>query len=158
YATRLDFAIEPETEEWLQRDLPFVDSVTGARLRNELMRTLKEPIAPRAMLLARDLGVLTALHPALALSDEVESRWPDVAEERVKLGLCLLLEPPKDAALTSLVERLHLQGEYENGLREVVRLASLSPRLAAAYDDSVTVVTLLDKSPAFAVQALAIRE
>jgi tRNA nucleotidyltransferase (CCA-adding enzyme) len=67
YATRLGFALEPETER-LAREAVAGDAlatVSGARIRDELMDLLRETDAPGGIELLRDLEIHTALHPEL---------------------------------------------------------------------------------------------
>ncbi len=67
YATRLGFALEPETER-LAREAVAGDAlatVSGARIRDELMDLLRETDAPAGVELMRDLEIHTALHPDL---------------------------------------------------------------------------------------------
>jgi tRNA nucleotidyltransferase (CCA-adding enzyme) len=67
YATRLGFALDPETER-LAREAVAGDalaSVSGARIRDELMDLLRETDAPAGVELLRDLEIHTALHPEL---------------------------------------------------------------------------------------------
>ena len=67
YATRLGFALEPETER-LAREAVAVDAlatVSGARIRDELMDLLRETDAPGGIELLRDLEIHTALHAEL---------------------------------------------------------------------------------------------
>ena len=67
YATRLGFALDPETER-LAREAVAADAlatVSGARIRDELMDLLSETEAPAGIELLRDLEIHTALHPEL---------------------------------------------------------------------------------------------
>ena len=67
YATRLGFALEPETER-LAREAVAGDAlatVSGARIRDELMDLLRETDAPGGIELLRDLEIHTALHAEL---------------------------------------------------------------------------------------------
>jgi tRNA nucleotidyltransferase (CCA-adding enzyme) len=67
YATRLGFSLEPETER-LAREAVAGDAlatVSGARIRDELMDLLGETEAPAGVGLLRDLEIHTALHPDL---------------------------------------------------------------------------------------------
>ncbi len=67
YAVRLGFALDPETER-LAREATAGDAlstVSGARIRDELMDLLGELDAPAAIRRMRDLEIHTALHPEL---------------------------------------------------------------------------------------------
>lgn len=157
YAARLDCAIEPVTERWLTDALPYVDAVTGPRLDHEMTRCFTVSSVGKAMRLARELGVLKAIHPGLDASDETLTRWTPPYGKAWVTGYNVLLQPPDDAVAASLIQRLQLSSEQQEALTETVRLETLSPQLEAAYDDPVAVVTLLHGARSFAIRALAIR-
>jgi tRNA nucleotidyltransferase (CCA-adding enzyme) len=162
YAERLRFKIEASTAAWLQRDLGYLDAVSGDRLRRELVFMLQEERVVDVTVLARDLGVLHAVHPALQLSNDVAARWREASgltlgAPRDDVGLCVLLGPANEDAAFGVVQRLRLAARQQRALLDLVRLESLSSKLAAAPDDSVAVVSLLDGAVLPALRALAIR-
>ena len=67
YATRLGFALDPETERLAREAVAgrALSTVSGARIRDELMDLLRETDAPAAVERMRDLEIHTALHPEL---------------------------------------------------------------------------------------------
>jgi tRNA nucleotidyltransferase (CCA-adding enzyme) len=67
YSTRLGFAIEPSTERLARAAIEAraLGTVSGARIRDELMDLLRETEAPSAVQRLRDLDIPRALHPAL---------------------------------------------------------------------------------------------
>ncbi|MDQ4047998.1 MAG: hypothetical protein M3131_01250 [Actinomycetota bacterium] len=67
YEARLGFALEPETERGARQAAAAgaPRTVSGPRIRDELMDLLAEPEAPVAVGRLRDLGIDKALHPAL---------------------------------------------------------------------------------------------
>jgi tRNA nucleotidyltransferase (CCA-adding enzyme) len=65
YGVRLGLAIEPGTLRWLRRDAGYLQTISPARVRRELERTLDEPRGARMLREAHRLGLLGALHPAL---------------------------------------------------------------------------------------------
>jgi tRNA nucleotidyltransferase (CCA-adding enzyme) len=73
YAARLGFALEPDTEQWARaaaaQGAPA--TVSGSRIRDELIDLLAEHEAPRAVELLRDLGIDRALHPDLHADPEL---------------------------------------------------------------------------------------
>ena len=70
YAARLGFEMEDETADLLRRGLPYIETISGDRVRNELERCFTEPDVGRALLMAQELGVLRAVHPGLALGEQ----------------------------------------------------------------------------------------
>jgi tRNA nucleotidyltransferase (CCA-adding enzyme) len=73
YAARLDFALEPVTERWAREAVAAgaLGTVSGSRVRDELIDLLSEPEAPRAVELMAALGIDGALHPALRAHPEL---------------------------------------------------------------------------------------
>jgi tRNA nucleotidyltransferase (CCA-adding enzyme) len=69
YETRLGFTIESSTLERLQRDLHYVDAVSGTRIRRELERTFAEQSPGTTLSRMQELSVLAAIHPAIRLDD-----------------------------------------------------------------------------------------
>jgi len=162
YATRLGCRIEASTEQWLRRDLAYMDSISGARLRRELALLLEEAQAVDAAMLARDLGALGAVHPSLQLRDDVAARWQEALAgqshvSRVELGLCIFIQPPTEATAGTLMARLHLTSQQQKALLDLARLQSLSSELAASHADPAAAVAMLDGMRPAAVMALAVR-
>lgn len=65
YEQRLNFQLEPGTLHLLWRDLSMLDTISGDRIRNELLLVLKEKFPEKVLRRAAELGVLTKLHPSL---------------------------------------------------------------------------------------------
>jgi len=92
YAVRLGFRLEAETRILLQRDVSYLDTISGARVRQELLRLLAEERPEAVLLRCQQLGVLPALHPALTFDRELAAAFR-AARRRAPLdpGLCLAL-------------------------------------------------------------------
>ena len=156
YAARLGLTIESKTLRWLQRDLPFLGTISGPRLRRELELLFREARTVEAAELASSLGVLTAVHPALSLTPRKAATWRralagDHHASRDELAFCLLADCQGDDDVESLARRLHLTRRQETALRARVRLRSLSDKLgapaaspadAAEAMDGISVATL----------------
>jgi tRNA nucleotidyltransferase (CCA-adding enzyme) len=73
YAARLGFALESDTERWARAAIAggAPTTVSGPRIRDELIDLLTEDEAPHAVELLRDLGLDRALHPALRADPEL---------------------------------------------------------------------------------------
>ncbi len=134
YATRLGFALDPETER-LAREAVAADAlstVSGARVRDELMDLLRELDAPSAVRRMRELEVHSALHPELDPD-------PDLVASAA-LGAAAIGADRGIAALAALIEEapekldlwlgdLHLlAGERD----AAARAARVGPRIALA--------------------------
>ncbi len=161
YASRLAFVIDPATEGLLRRDLPYLDTISGPRLRRELTLLFAEPAAPDAARIAQSLGILAATHPQLHLDPGGATRWRLALDARHhapldELGFCILADPRSDAEVASLSTRLHLAGRYERALSDLVRLHADAQDLAAARDNPSRAVELLDHLAPAAVWALSV--
>jgi tRNA nucleotidyltransferase (CCA-adding enzyme) len=134
YATRLGFSLDPETER-LAREAVAADAlatVSGARIRDELMDLLRELDAPSAVRRMRELEVHSALHPELDPD-------PDLVASAA-LGAAAIGADRGIAALAALIEEapekldlwlgdLHLlAGERD----AAARAARVGPRIALA--------------------------
>jgi tRNA nucleotidyltransferase (CCA-adding enzyme) len=75
YEQRLDFQIEEDTLNWLKRDIPMLDTVSGDRLRYELECVFREAQPEKVLCRADELGVLKKLHPALAADGWLRDRF-----------------------------------------------------------------------------------
>jgi tRNA nucleotidyltransferase (CCA-adding enzyme) len=132
YAARLGFALEPDSERWARAAVAdgALQTVSGPRIRDELIDLLAEHEAPRAVELLAELGIAAALHPALRADAELVAA--------AKLGAAETGADPALAALAALcsggvpaawVDRLGLAaGERDR----VVRAALRAPELADA--------------------------
>ncbi len=134
YAVRLGFVLDPETER-LAREAVAADAlstVSGARIRDELMDLLGELDAPAAIRRLRELEIHTGLHPELDPD-------PDLVAS-ASLGAVAIGADRGIAALAALIEEapekldlwladLHLPAEERDA---AARAARVAPRIAAA--------------------------
>ena len=154
YAARLGFRLHPRTRRWLRRDLGYMDAISPARVHREIVRTLAEPSATKALLLAHRLGVLGALHPALGTAD-LAARLRRASRDALA-GSALLGVLLSEADPGTLVRRLGLTARERRVVEHVHRLlredALTTPRLPAsraseivgdAPDEAVDAVTAL---------------
>ncbi|HEX2160717.1 MAG TPA: hypothetical protein VHF88_02755 [Thermoleophilaceae bacterium] len=93
YAARLGFALERDTERWARAAIAdgALATVSGSRIRDELIDLLAEDEAPRATELLDELGIDSALHRGLQANPELVAS--------AKLGAA---ETGADPALTAL--------------------------------------------------------
>ena len=134
YAVRLGFALDPETER-LAREAAAADAlstVSGARIRDELMDLLGELDAAARIKRMRELEIHTALHPELDPD-------PDLVASAA-LGATAIGADRAIAALAALTEEapekldlwlgdLHLAAEERDA---AARAARAAPKIAAA--------------------------
>src|SRR3990170_1587917 len=56
YEARLGLRFEPQTLRWLKRDVRYLEAISGPRLRDELLRALREPQPERILLRLEEVG------------------------------------------------------------------------------------------------------
>lgn len=99
YAVRLGFAIEPDSARWARAAIGAgaLATVSGPRIRDELLDLLAEHDAPRAVELLADLGIDRALHPDLRADPELVAAAQlgaaEVGADPVLAGLAALCLP-----------------------------------------------------------------
>jgi tRNA nucleotidyltransferase (CCA-adding enzyme) len=135
YASRLEFKLQRDSETLLRRDLDYLRTLSGPRLRRELATLFQEPACVDGVVLAQSYGILETIHPSLRLEKRVADRWRSaLAGPRQapldELGFCLLTNPRDAGTVASLSKWLHLAGRIERALADLVRLRSASDTLA----------------------------
>ena len=132
YATRLGFDLDPETER-LAREAVAADAlstVSGARIRDELMDLLRETDAPAAIERMRDLEIHSALHPALDPDPELVASAAlgatAIGADRGISALAALVESAPEELDLWLAD-LHLPAEERDAAS---RAARVGPRIA----------------------------
>ena len=162
YEGRLGFRFEAGTRRLLTRDLAYLGTISGPRLRREILAILAEERPERALVRAQALGVLAAVHPALsfdrrrAVAFAAARRLP--LASLIEVCFCLLTCEATPAAVEGLVHRLALHGPLERALRDALRLRQEMQRLAEpGLPPSQGVAILKPFSPA-AVAAVALLE
>jgi tRNA nucleotidyltransferase (CCA-adding enzyme) len=133
YEARLGGAMDRETER-LAREATAqraLDTVSGARVRDELLDLLAEPEAASAVERLRDLGVDRALHPSLAADAELVAAAAlgavETGADRALASLAALVSAAP-AELESWLDGLALTRE---AVESVIQAARGAPRLAA---------------------------
>lgn len=160
YVGRLRFRLESRTESWLRRDLPYLDTIGGARLRHELERIAAEQRVAEIVRLAKNAGVLAAVHPALRPSDSIiaaVARLDEVApSHREAVLFCLLLAEATREEMEGAVGRLALTGRQAEAVRGLLSLRREEARLARPALRPSEVVRLLTPHSPPAVEAFAL--
>jgi tRNA nucleotidyltransferase (CCA-adding enzyme) len=134
YATRLDFALEQETER-LAREAVAANSlstVSGKRIRADLMALLEEHDVGRAIERLRELEIHSALHPELDPDPELVASAAlgaaAIGADRGVTALAALVESaPEDLDLW--LADLHLLAHERDAASRAARVA---PRIAMA--------------------------
>jgi len=161
YEQRYDFQIAPETFPLIPEALLYIRELSAERVRHELDLVLEEEKASSILERLAELGLLTAVHPALGWSPAVQTRFGSglaaastLAQppSRRTLGWSLWLMDVPLPAVKAVEKRLH----FESGLLGMLLAAS---GLFAKVDTLVgkknsRCVVVLDKIPLKAVQAV----
>jgi tRNA nucleotidyltransferase (CCA-adding enzyme) len=172
YAARLGFEIEAGTAALVRRDLGYLDAVSGARLRAELMRAFREESGPEAVLIMEERGVLARIHPRLgtragaphgADTRRVAEAWRQaIAGQHLapieELGYCLTCRAQSEDEAASISGRLHLTGRVEHALRDLVRLMGLRDKLEQPGMQPSQVFAMLEPYTPAAIWALSLQE
>jgi tRNA nucleotidyltransferase (CCA-adding enzyme) len=134
YAARLGFDLDPETER-LAREAVAADAlatVSGARIRDELMDLLRESDAPTGVEGMRELEIHSALHPELDPDPELVASTAlgatAIGADRGVAALAALVESAPEALDLWLAD-LHLLASERDAAS---RAARVGPRIAMA--------------------------
>jgi tRNA nucleotidyltransferase (CCA-adding enzyme) len=164
YATRLGFELDPETER-LAREAVAADAlstVSGARIRDELMDLLGETDAPAAIERMRDLEIHTALHPELDPDPELVASAAlgaaAIGADRGVSALAALVESAPEELDLWLAD-LHLPAEQRDAASRAARVAERIAKALRERDHSPSELReLLAREPLEALAlALALR-
>ncbi len=146
FEQRLDFRIEPRTEELIDNALPMLSRVSGERIRHELYLILGEQQPELALCRLDDLGVLAQIQPQLTCDEETRrlferlrqvvagGAWavPTSGEGQPAPGLYLALftYDLSRAKLEALIGRLKIFRDDLDLLRQVLDLKERETDLA----------------------------
>ena len=158
YETRFSFGIEEKTLALLKRDLAYLDTISGARVRHELLHLLAEDEPEKGFLRCQELGVLAAIHSALRFDDELavafrQARRAGRAAPQPELHLALLGTRLSPADAEAVALRLALSKRQRQALEGAAALAQLLPWLSRADVRPSQVVERLEPFPLAAVEA-----
>lgn len=158
YAGRLDFKLERRTARLLRRDLPYLKTISAARLRHELERIAAEPKIAAVLRSAAKLGVLSAAHPALRAGPRELRAAARIGESsaRDEVLFCLLLAGASPREAKSAIERLALTGKQAEAVRGVLALERHERKLARASLSNSDAARLFGPYPLAAIEAFAL--
>ena len=161
YETRFGFSIEDRTLGLLKRDLVYLDTISAARVRHDLLRLLAEERPEEGLLRCQELGVLAAIHSALGFYDELavafrRARRAGEPPPQPALFLALLGTRLSPADAEAVALRLALSKRQRQALEGAADLAELLPWLSRADVRPSQVVERLESYPLAAVEACAL--
>jgi tRNA nucleotidyltransferase (CCA-adding enzyme) len=139
YEARFGFRMDEETEH-LAREAAAgagFSTVSGARVRDELLDLLREPEAPSAVERMHELGLDRALDPSLEADPDLLASTllacADTGADRALAGLAALVSSAPDD-LRDWVESLHLLRQESDA---VIRAAQKGPQLASTLENEL---------------------
>ena len=156
YEARLAFRIEGATHDLLARDLPFLETISPARVHREFERTLLEREPERALLRLAELGALHTLHSSLHFDRELGTafeRLREIAPRATPAAYWPLLtwHVPQPAT-EPVIGRLALTRRQADAVRALSALRGRGPLAGARPSETAS---LFAAHPAAAVWALA---
>lgn len=159
YEQRLGFALERDTCHALKRDIPFLETISGDRLRREMERVFQEPFPEHVLARAHDLGVLGAIVPGLGWGEEQRqavAQWRAKGREVPPLPfLALLAFPLPVERAEALVRRLRLPRRWAQVVRHTQVVKGLLSSWANLPKPSAIIDALAPLRPE-AVEAAAL--
>ena len=162
YEGRLGFRFETATQRLVRRDIAYLDTISGPRLRRELLAILAEDCPERILARAQALGVLPALHPALSFDRRRAAAFAAARRRPLaplpEVYLCLLAAGATPDQVEGVLRRLALHGVWKRALRDALRLPEAASRLAAPGLRPSEAVAALEPFSAAAVAAHALLE
>ncbi len=146
--SRMNFHLDPHSEELIDGALPLLKRVSGARVRHELEQIFRESEPERALRRLQDLGVLAHIHPDLRCDKWLREKYQTLREYLPALGcdywpplgvtsdywtyLALLAYRLGDEPLRELSTRLNVKRDDAEDLHLLHSLKKALPQLRKA--------------------------
>ncbi len=160
YAGRLRFRLHRRTDALLRRDLAFLDTVSGARVRHELERFALEERVSEILRRAENRGVIEATHAALSAGEAQRRAAAQLGtlpvSHRDAALLCILLSAAAPAGVEQAMGRLEMTGRQAAIVGAFVALRAQEPKLMAAGLLRSSAARLLSPRPVEAIEAFAL--
>ena len=115
YEQRLDFKLELKTSMLLHRDIDILDTISGDRLRHEIMLWFSELHPQNVLKRAFSLGILGKLHPSLTWDAKLSRAFRSINTSTgnsldINLYLALLFYNLNTVQAAELMSRLNIAG------------------------------------------------
>lgn len=121
YEVRLGFSFAVDTAEALERDLPYIDRLSSARLRAELQKILNESKRADILRRAEELGIIGAISPALRVTQAglkaMEKFGASRENARELLFLACMTSSLTEDEAEGLIDRLQPDREWQSVIR-----------------------------------------
>ncbi len=151
YEVRLGFGLAVDTAEALERDLPYLDRLTSARLLAEVRKLLEEPDRADILRRAETEGILGAISPALRVSESGLRAMEQVAadgddNDELLLLACMTSSLTEEEA-DAVIARLEPDRDWQAVIRGAAAFRSTASVLESADLLPSDVVELLERIP-----------
>lgn len=143
YEQRLRFMLEPQTAAWLKRDLSYLNTISGDRIRHELVLILMEPTRAHSLARLDELGILRYIAEGLHWQPQAAAwfaRLPHKADWALFLALWLLTQTAE--VRTAALDYLNFSNDVED---LVVQTADLVEMVEAAQWTQTTRPSVVEK-------------
>jgi tRNA nucleotidyltransferase (CCA-adding enzyme) len=104
YEQRLGFSIESETLNLLRRDVPFLGTISGDRIRREIELALEEDAPEKIIVRAAELGILKMISSSVTVDAWLAEKFREARQ------LSRLQPPPFGLYLALLTYRMEIEG------------------------------------------------
>lgn len=157
YQQRFGFQLGARTEQWLLRDVGYLETISPARIHHEFARTFEEDEPERTLLRLDELGVLSAIHGSLSFGRHRARAFAMVRslDRRAARAAYWPLMCWYAADAPGIAERLALHRPQADGVAGVADVRRVETRLAAPKMANSRVVEVLDPFPVATVWAFA---
>ncbi len=161
YEQRLGFGIETQTARLLNRDIPMLDTISGARIRHELELIFREKLPELALKRLGEMGVLSRISLSLKGDGWIVEKF-DRARRLNKpyqlptLYFCLLIYSLSENEIEQFLARLNTSTTLSRIMRDTLRLKTSLPLLDKPAMKPSKIYYLLREYEPLAVQANAI--
>lgn len=164
YEQRLDFTIEPHTDDLLRRDVAMLKTVSGDRIRHELMLILMEEFPERVLSRAAEFGVLSELNQSLTYDAWLGQKFEQARQLQKRtslcqLYLCLLVYHLTESENEQFLTRLNFPKKFVEAIPQTLQLKAQLKHLAEPELKPSDIYQLLHNYVPLAIQAnmLAVR-
>ncbi len=158
YESRLGLRFEPETLRLLRRDVRYLGTISGPRVREELARLWRESEPERILLRLQELGALPAIHPTLTFDSGRAEAFAALrrlrAEPSSTAYLALLAWGLSREEAAALAAHLALNRRETDAVQAVAEVRALESALSEQVRPGRT-VELFSPFPSATVWALA---
>lgn len=161
YEQRLQFRLESETAQLLERDIAMLDTISGDRIRHEVELILKERYPENIIRRLAEVGALQRINSHLKGNGWIAEKFREARQlanpsHLSTLYLCLLIYSLNQEELEQLLRRLNMPRKLAQILRDTILLKEKLHLLDKDQMKNSQVYYLLRQFDALAVQANAI--